>query len=366
MMADKPLNLLLYNRIKATFKNVRIGNSSEKQERKRRIDFLTNKETVDIQNWGETYAVCCPFCNDTRFRCLINHRYGTVDEYQRIQNRLVVCFNAGCPLSLKKQECYDRLEVMLTGHKLFDLTKAEVVEGKEVDLDSFRMSWPGEVVRIDKLPQDHQAVVWLTSIRGFDVKKLGAYYNVHWCENSSHALCRKRIIIPIYMNKKMVGFQARAPFDIDWKLASVPKYYTARGTPKRQVIYNFGNMRKRETGIVVEGVTSVWRGGDSFGAILGASVTAKQFELLAASFKNHSVVFLLDPDVRKDAEKAKVLENLMETEKRLKAELAGGCCSVWLPDDTDPADFEQAFLYDYIASEAAKQGVKVSWKKIDG
>lgn len=365
-MANKPLNLLLYNRIKATFKNVKIGNANEKQERKRRVDFLTNKEKVDIHNWGETYAVCCPFCNDTRFRCLINHRYGTTDEYNRVQNRLVVCFNAGCPLALKKQECYDKLEVMLTGRKLFDLTKAEVVEGKEVDLDSFRMNWPGEVVRIDKLPQDHQAVVWLTGKRGFDVKHLGRYYNVHWCEDSSHALCRQRIIIPIYMNKKMVGFQARPPFDTNWKLANIPKYYTAKGTPKRQLIYNFGNMVKRETGVIVEGVTNVWRGGDPFGAVLGAAITSYQMELLTKNFKNQNIVLLLDPDVRKDADKAKVLENLMETEKRLKAELEGGCCSVWLPDGTDPAEFEQAFLYNYIATEAAKQGVKVSWKKRNG
>lgn len=365
-MPEKPLNFLLYNRIKATFKNVRIGNKSEKQERKKRIDFLSNKETVDIESWGESYLVCCPFCNDTRFRCVINHRYGTTDEFGRVQNRLVVCFNAGCPLALKNQNCYDKLESMLTGHKLVDLSKAEVDEGQSVDLDSFRMDWPGEVVRVDKLPKDHQAVAWLSGTRGFDVDRLGKYYNIHWCEQSKHALCRGRIIIPIYMNRKMVGFQARAPYDTNWKLSNAPKYYTAKGTPKRQLIYNLGNMVKCELAVIVEGVTSVWRGGDQYGAVLGAAVSSTQIELLCKNFKDHSCILLLDPDILKDQGKKKVLENLMKVENKLKAELAGGCCSVWLPDGTDPAEFESSFLRDYITKEASKKGVTVSWKKRNG
>jgi len=363
---NKPLNVLLYNRIKATFKNVRISHQNEKQERKLRIDFLTNREMIDIRNWGESYSVCCPFCNDTRFRCVINHRYGTVDEHNRVQSRLVVCFNAGCPLALKNPECYDRLEQMLTGRKLFDLAKAEIAVGSALNIDNFRMNWPGDVIRVDKLPDDHPATLWLAGVRGFNVKRLGTYYNVHWCDKSKHALCRDRIVIPIYMNKKMVGFQTRPPYDTDWKLASVPKYYTAKGTPKRQIIYNLGNMMKCETGIVVEGVTSVWRGGDQFGAILGSAVTPAQYDLLVKHFKDHSVVLLLDPDVFLESAKRKVLDSLMTVEKRLKSDLKGGCCSVWLPEGTDPADFDPAFLREYIANAAAEQGVTVSWRKRNG
>lgn len=362
MSSKTPLNVLLYNRIKATFKHVRLGNEGEKQDRQKRKDFLTGKEVVDIKNWGEYYAVCCPFCNDTRFRCLINHLYGTMDEFNRKQTRLAVCFNAGCTLSLKDAKAYEQLENMLTGHKLFDLTKAQVIEGSSVDIDSFRMNWPGAVTRLDKLPEDHEAVVWLKGVRDFDSKKLGSYYNVHWCYESSHALCRNRIVIPIYHNKKMVGFQTRAPYDIDWKLSNQPKYYTAKGTPKRHLIYNFGNMLKCKTAIIVEGVPSVWRGGDHFGAVLGPSVSNSQLNLITKHFSDGSCVLLMDPDLLNE-DKKKVLENLKETERQLSEKLKGGCCSVWLPENTDPADFKLSFLRDYITQEAKKQGVIVDWKK---
>jgi hypothetical protein len=362
--AKNVLNLILYNRIKNTFKNVRIGNPGEKQVRKKTTDILTGRKLTKIDNWGEYYAVCCPFCNDTRFRCLISHRYGTLDEDNHKQSRLVVCFNGGCSLSLKDPKSYDKLEDMLTGHKLYDLAKATVKEGRAVDVDAIRMNWPGEVVRVDKLPLDHPAVTYLQS-RDYDVVRLGRYYNIHFCTASSKTLCVDRIIIPIYHNKKMVGWQARAIYDTDWKLSNAPKYFTAPGTPKRNIIYNFGNMLRCKTAVIVEGVTSVWRGGDNFGSVLGPSLSSQQLAMIAKNF--YSCVLLFDPDLLEKAEHAKRLEGIFKAEKDLNSELEGGCCCVWLPTGTDPAIFtDVAFLHAYIEEEAKKKNVKVVWKSKNG
>jgi hypothetical protein len=358
------LNLILFNRIKNTFKNVRIGNTGQKQLRKKTRDIITGRDVVKIDNWGEHYAVCCPFCNDTRFRCLISHRYGTLDEFGKKQTRLVVCFNAGCPLALKQTEVYEKLEQMLTGHKLYDLTKVSVKEGREVDVDAVRMNWPGDVVRVDKLPENHPAVVYLKS-RHFEPEHLGKFYNVHWCTKSAKVLCNEKLIVPIYHNKKMVGWQARAAYETNWKLSNIPKYFTAPGTPKRNIIYNFGNMLKCNMAVIVEGVTSVWRGGNHFGAVLGSSIFSPQIAMIAKNF--HSCILLFDPDVKEKAENEKKLKSLFEAEAELDGLLAGGCCSVWLPTGTDPAIFTDVqFLKDYITEEAKKKDVITDWGKKDG
>jgi hypothetical protein len=350
------LNRTLYRRIHATFGNVKIRNIGEKQQRKLSTDLATGRLKPVITHPGEYYAVCCPFCSDTRFRCYINHRYGTEDELGRPQTFLATCFNAGCPLSLKNTAIYQQLEEMLVGHKLFELRKAFVQEGKEVDVSKIRSSWPGEVTRIDKLPSNHESHIYLAG-RGFDPELIGRFYNVHWCTKSSRFICQDRLIIPIYHRKQMVGWQARAAFDCDWKQSYVPKYYTAPGTPRRQILYNFGNAVRYQTGIIVEGVTDVWRIGPQAVCTLGATMTLQQQSLFKRGFKHHNGVLLFDPDVKdKVKEKAELLVQDLATK------LKSGFCWVNLPEGTDPGSLDRAFLRPYITQQAAEQGVTVNWK----
>lgn len=351
------LNRALYRRIRATFGNVRVRNTGEKQQRKLSTDLATGKPKPVINHPGEYYAVCCPFCNDTRFRCYINHRYGTDDELGRPQTFLATCFNAGCPLSLKNSTTYQQLEEMLTGHKLFELRKAAIQEGKEIDVSKIRANWPGEVTRLDKLPSNHEAVIYLAG-RGFDPAKIGRFYNVHWCTKSDRFICQDRLIIPIYHRKKMVGWQARAAYDCDWKQSYVPKYYTAPGTPRRQILYNFGNAVYYQTGVIVEGVTDVWRVGPQAVCTLGATMTMQQQSLFKRGFKNYAGVLLFDPDV-----KDKVKEKVDQLVAAMATKLKSGFCRVNLPEGTDPGSLDRSFLRPYIAQQAAEHGVKINWKR---
>jgi hypothetical protein len=348
------LNRTLYRRLHATFGNVRIRNNGEKQLRKLSTDLATGHAKPVITHPGEYYAVCCSFCSDTRFRCYINHRYGTEDELGRPQTFLATCFNAGCPLSMRDSVTYQKLEEMLTGHKLFELRKAPVREGKEIDVSKVRSTWPGEVTRIDKLPSNHESHVYLAG-RGFDPEIIGRFYNVHWCSKSDRVICQDRLIIPIYHNKMMVGWQARAAFDCDWRQSYVPKYYTAPGTPRRQILYNFGNASGYKTGIIVEGVTDVWRVGPQAVCTLGATMTIQQFK---RGFKQHNGVLLFDPDV-----KEKVKEKVELIVNDLSTKLKSGFCCVNLPEGTDPGSLDRSFLRPYIAQQAAEQGVEVNWKR---
>ena len=355
------LNRTLYRRLKATFGNVRISHPGEKQERKLSTDLLTGKPKPVIIHPGEYYAVCCPFCNDTRFRCYINHAYGRDDELGRQQTHLATCFNAGCPLSVGDASSYQQLAEMVIGHKLVELRKAVLQEGQVVDLEKIRSTWPGEVVRIDKLPSNHLVHTYLSG-RGFDPDLVGRFYNVHWCTKAARFICQDRMIIPIYHRKRMVGWQARAAYDCDWKKSYIPKYYTAPGTPRRQILYNYGNAVNYRTVIVVEGVTDVWRVGPQAVCTLGATMTIQQRSLLVRGFKQHNGVLLYDPDVFENANE-KTREKLEQLIQDLGTKLNSGFCRVNLPEGTDPGSLDRSFLRSYVTQTAAEQGVTVNWNR---
>lgn len=353
----RALNRALYRRCKATFKHVQIKNVGEKQLRSVSVDLRTGAPRSVISHPGEYYAVCCPFCTDMRFRCYINHMYGQDDARGRPQTHLATCFNGGCPLASHTPLAYQQLEQILLGHTLISLRRAVITEGKEVDIDKFRMTWPGAVTRVDKLPATHSAVVYLAG-RGFDVETIGRFYNVQWCSDSDRYICQDRLIIPIYHKQKMVGWQARAAYDTNWKTSRLPKYYTAPGTPKSQILYNFGNAIQYQVGIIVEGVTDVWKVGPQAVCTLGSTMSMQQQSLFRKGFQDYAGVLLYDPDV-----KEQTASNASAFAADFNSSLKSGFCVVQLPDGTDPGMLDRDFLRGYIEQQAAESGVLVSWAR---
>jgi hypothetical protein len=352
-MSTNVLNPTLYQRCVALFNKVTIRAPGETQVRKLTVDLVTSRKQPVIIQKGEYYAVCCPFCGDTRFRCNINHRYGTPDEFGRKQTHLAYCFNGGCPLSERDPAAYKKLEQMLCGSELIDLSKARLAQGSKPQ-KIVPMNWPGKVIRIDKLPADHEVNVYLQS-RGFDHEVIGRFYNVHWCTESHQRICINRMIIPIYHEKKMVGWQARAAYDTDWKASHFPKYYTAKNTPKSSVLYNLANASKYKVGVIVEGVTDVWKLGPQAVCTLGASMTTAQQNLFIRHFKDYGGILLYDPDIRVKSERQQA-----EIETKLNQALKSGFCAVQLPDNTDPGSLAREYLREYIEKHAK---INISWSK---
>jgi hypothetical protein len=351
------LNAVLFRRCKATFGQVKIRNEGEKQTRRLSQDLKTGKPKPVIKYPGEYYAVCCPFCNDTRFRCYINHRYGTEDELGIPQTYLATCFNAGCPLAMKDRHTYDQLEDMLMGKFLHQLRRPTIREGREVNLDEIRATWPGKVTRLDKLPPTHEAVAYLAG-RGFDPEMIGRFYNVHWCYQSTRFICEDRIVIPIYHNKRMVGWQVRPAYDTDWKSTGLPKYYTAPGTPRRRILYNFGNAVRYRFGVIFEGVTDVWKLGPQACCTLGATLTQQQQSLFARGFRNYAGGLGFDGDLNEE-----LREKLTEIAADMHPRLKSGFCLLEFMKEYDPGSLDRGVLRPFIAQQAEQQGIRVSWKK---
>lgn len=351
------LNKALYRRVKATFGHVRLANKQESQQRSITTDLASGRRVAKITHPGEYYRVCCPFCPDTRFKLYINHRYGTEDEFGRQQLQLAYCFRAGCPLEKGDSATYQKLSEMLLGRTLIKLSKANISEGVKVDVDAIRANWPGKVVRIDRLGFDHPAVKYLIE-RKFDPARIGKFWNVHYCYESDKRMCKDRLIIPIYHNKKMVGWQARAAFECDWKKSRFPKYYTAPGTPRRSILYNLGNAKNYKSIVVAEGVTDVWRIGPQAVCTLGATMTAAQTDLIRNSFADHSGVLLFDPDVQD-----RIADKVKPIVSALNNDLKSGFCWVNLPEGRDPGSTPRREIWNYIQTEAKNQGVDITTER---
>jgi hypothetical protein len=308
-----------------------------------------------INEPGEYYAVCCPYCGDTRFRLYINHMFGVRDDRSGDSRlHLAHCFNESC---IDNREAQLRLKSLLETN-LGSLTRCTIRQGEvKVMEEAERALPPGEIIPLENISPDHVAVRYLRS-RRFDLDYLSKFYKVGWCEKSMYSLARKRIYIPLFWEGRLRGWQARYPGEINWKKKGAPpKYFTMPGTPRRKLIYNFSRALNYETGVLVEGVTDVWRFGAMAMATLGDTTTQDQLASLLSGFRSASLVLLYDPEaVEKDSTKELIA-------KLQAANLYGGVAVVKLPEGTDPGSLSREFLRQYVADAASKQGVRVLWQR---
>lgn len=362
MAIFKPLNITLYRRLAGTFGKVLVRNAGEAGERSTFYDGTVGKYRERRVHAGEEYKVCCPMCNDTRFRLLINHKYG-VSSGNNTNSHLVHCFNAGCVLNAKDPKAIKDLYNMLTGTKLFDLSKARISEAT-VKHSTVPTTWPGTVVRVDKLDRQHECRRYLERDRLFDADTLARSYNVHYCTESEHRVCREKIIIPVYSDSRMVGWQARCCFDADdWSKVYTPKYYTAPSMQKSAYLYNLDVAKQCKLGVGVEGVTDVWRVGAPGVCGFGAYFHANQISLIVKNFKEKPFVWVTDGDIWDS--KSRVDQNTrqnVQTVARTLSRRLSKFCVVRLPADKDPGGYtDRDYLRGYITHHARAQNVELVW-----
>jgi len=112
---------------------------------------------------------------------------------------------------------------------------------------------------------------------------------------------KHRIIIPFIWNDQQVSFDSR---DITNKHKS--KYMACPKDreliPHKEILYGKQEFWK-ETGILVEGSSDVWRMGISSFAVSGIKYTARQVRIIAKTFKRMAVCFDNDPAAISQANK---------------------------------------------------------------
>lgn len=127
--------------------------------------------------------------------------------------------------------------------------------------------------------------------RGFDAEKIIKHFGL--MQTGPIGQYRHRILIPIYFNDYMVSYTCRT------YLPQVEKRYLAcprsiELIPNKDILYNLDNARNKNTVVVVEGCTDVWRLGHGAVATFGTSVTSSQLIILG-KFKR--VILLQDNDM---------------------------------------------------------------------
>jgi DNA primase len=158
-------------------------------------------------------------------------------------------------------------------------------------------------------------------------------------------MVRGRIVIPIYWNEQLVGWQARS-LDPNEKTM---KYATMPGFSKSKMLFNGDRAKKHKFGVVVEGVFDAFRVGDRAVALLGKSLSHTQQQLVLSWWGSGSLCVMLDPDAIEDAERITTLLN--PNAYRM------GVFSLTLPEDTDPADMDREVLERMIADHARSRGI---------
>jgi 5S rRNA maturation endonuclease (ribonuclease M5) len=137
--------------------------------------------------------------------------------------------------------------------------------------------------------------------RGFMPRKLIRKYKLQFCYTIGKY--KFRIIIPIRMNRKLVGYTSRAIYD-----EMDPPYLHAKKKdciidPSR-AIYNYDNLKQNSDAFLVEGPIDAWKLGDGAVSIFGVEHTEEQLLWLSRKkIRNLYVFFDSDAPGKRTAKK---------------------------------------------------------------
>lgn len=253
---------------------------------------------LEIVSPGEQYMCCCPYCGDEGYHLSVNHLYGT----SQVNNStsLAHCFHNCLENSDNREDLRNKL--MGFTNRTDYARPIKVSEVESVKTDYVHIT---NVTPLENLPDDHPAVTYLVRERGFYPVQLYKY-KVGYCSHSPELrYASNKIIIPIYLDGEECGWQARC---IGAPPVGYPKYYTAPGMHKRDVLYNYDTARNQDYIVLTEGVMDAWRVGASGVCSFGKSLSVAQAKLLAKA--NKPVIVMYDNDLT-DRENATVLNRLL-------------------------------------------------------
>lgn len=360
----KPLNPALYRQLQRVFGRVKIANEGipfkarivRDPTRRGRVGFEKDGE------FGEYYQVCCPLCSDERYRCWVNHRWGSPVLGVKT-NYLCVCYNESCHEGGKLDRWLERNLSGYIGRK-YRVSQERVEPKAEVIRE---VHFPTNLTRLTDLPPDHPGIAYLRDVRKLSVRDLDLVWGVRWVNYDAELPAHHRFFFPVYAREegevKMVGYQTRF-FDISTGSAKPPdnnmKWYTPTGMRRSRVVYNGYRVTSK---LVVPGegpLDAIGIGSGHGLAFFGKNVSAFQRKLLWNNWGSLGgvMVLALDPDVwdRSHAD----YEKFVEMEAQFKHAWRG---YVRLDlGDRDPGETPRAELWDCVAKALGSIGLYREFK----
>jgi hypothetical protein len=227
------------------------------------------------------------------------------------------------------------------------------------------LALPGPVITLDVMKEKtprHRALQYVED-RLWDPVKLGKLHRVSYCVDAYYSMAADRLIAPVFLHGKQIGWQARYLGDPP---KGVAKWWTCPGMPIGSCLYNYDNMTKCQTKVIVEGPADVWSFGPQAAALFTKTMSKEQRRLLVDCVRpEDTVVILLDP-AQDDKSKARgELHHIEKLYNQLQKEpkLSGKVLKVYLPDGCDPDELDRSYMRRLIKYHANKQGLHVSFGK---
>jgi hypothetical protein len=340
-----PLRPELYHRLEYRLGPVIVANEGEELVGWAGTDPYSDRPRLEVSLPGEYYRVCCPFCDDTRHRLWINHRWALyVPEFKSDNLWLAHCFNEDC---LARPGRARQLRNVLFDDFVRGRAPDPVRRGRRPAVMPLRgVKPPGPYIYcLHHLEAGHPANVYLRG-RGYDTGWLGRNLRVGFCPHAypEFRTAEGRIIISVFQGGAYAGWQARYVGDPPGR--AVPKYYTMAGMKISQLLYNLDSARQSPFGVVCEGPLDVWSFGPEAVALFGNKLSAAQAGLIGSAWGQGTVIILLDGDARGPAQAA----------HDALAGLVRQTVVVELPADRDPGDFPRQELRQLVFAAALRQG----------
>lgn len=344
----------LYNALRERVPGgVVFANQGESMVQQSTLDRQRGQYHTYVVHSGEYYRVNCLFCDDTRHRLWVNHMFGQPDANGQPMRFLVVCYNEDCLADPNKWK--DFCDTIFGFRNLHHRQSAidlgfTVTEGASVDPMLTDVDMPGDCPPITSLYPQHKAWQYMVGERNYAPAVLD-HYRVCYCRKVSNprwSTMLDRIVFPIFMRGKLVGWQGRYVGKANWQVT--PKYYGLPGMRKRFMLYNYDNARDQPYVVVTEGPTDVHSIGDTAVALLGKNLSQYQINLLVSTWEGKPIILMLDADAIEENRAAVTdLEN-MGTNPIIQVDL---------PDGYDPGDYSRVALLNAIRQRADASGVQL-------
>jgi hypothetical protein len=344
------MNDRLYHVLKVRFGEVHVSNEGERLVEHKHYDPVTRTYGYATTSPGEYYRVCCPYCKDRRFRLYVSYRWNTLEDGKPYGRRLIVCHNERCSMRHFEDELH-----LYIGNRP-NLGKHD--ESVREEFSYAPTTLPGRCLLLSELPPNHAARAYVEK-RKFDPNELAAVWDVRYCAEvpedaegfvpGTRAIARMvrgRLIVPVYRSGDLVGWQARALGSQE------PKYYTAPGFKKSQLLFNGDRARRSRFGVVVEGVFDAFRVGERAVALMGKAMSLHQRQLALSYWGAGALCIMLDADAIEDMER---IANMIG-----KDSFRWGSFCVTLPPDMDPADMDRDSLWGLIVNYARTRGIQLT------
>ena len=240
----KLLNPELYDALRKRFGQVKISSQGVPMKWHVKTDNF-GKRSIEIEQGGEQYYVCCPLCGDTEFRLWIGHSWLTVPskEFPRITHTIRCQRGQGCEVS---KEAFYRQFIDAIGIPL-----APLFYRPEPEVERKPPKMPIGVVPLDSLPPEHPANQFLLKqYNGLTSAFLSQQYGALFTDvfDPEQPAAQNRIIFPIMQDGKFAGWQGRAIGECKNKYIFNEDF--------RKCFYNADRVNEAQIPFVCEGITS--------------------------------------------------------------------------------------------------------------